>query len=38
MSRPVLDLRRSAQTVRGHEILVGIVAALGILGGAALER
>jgi capsular polysaccharide biosynthesis protein len=35
MSQKVLDLRRSIQTIRRHKVLVGIVVALGILGGAA---
>jgi capsular polysaccharide biosynthesis protein len=35
MSQQALDLRRSAQIVRQHKVLVGIVVALGILGGAA---
>ena len=35
MSQQALDLRRSMQIVRRHKILVGIVVALGILGGAA---
>jgi capsular polysaccharide biosynthesis protein len=35
MSQQALDLRRSVQIVRRHKILVGIVVALGILGGAA---
>ena len=35
MSQQALDLRRSTQIVRRHKVLVGIVVALGILGGAA---
>jgi capsular polysaccharide biosynthesis protein len=35
MSQKALDLRKSAQTIRRHKALVGIVVALGILGGAA---
>jgi len=35
MSQKALDLRRSTQIVRRHKVLVGIVLALGILGGAA---
>jgi capsular polysaccharide biosynthesis protein len=35
MSQQALDLRRSVQTVRRHKILVGIMAALGLLAGAA---
>ena len=35
MSQKALDLRRSMQIVRRHKVLVGIVVALGILGGAA---
>jgi capsular polysaccharide biosynthesis protein len=35
MSQQALDLRRSMQIVRRHKILVGIVLALGVLGGAA---
>jgi capsular polysaccharide biosynthesis protein len=35
MSQKALDLRRSIQTIRRHKVLVGIVVALGILGGAA---
>ena len=35
MSQQALDLRRSSQIVRRHKILVGVVVALGILGGAA---
>ena len=35
MSQQALDLRRSMQIVRRHKVLVGIVVALGILGGAA---
>jgi capsular polysaccharide biosynthesis protein len=35
MSQQALDLRRSTQTVRRHRVLVGIVAALGLLVGAA---
>lgn len=35
MSQQVLDLRRSTQIVRRHKILVGAVALLGILAGAA---
>ena len=38
MSEQALDLRRSVQIVRRHRILVGIVAALGLLAGAALRR
>ncbi len=33
MSEQVLDLRRSAQIVRRHKIVVGIFAALGLLAG-----
>ena len=35
MSQQALDLRRSAQIVRRHKILVGIVVALGLLIGGA---
>ena len=35
MSQKALDLRRSMQIVRRHKVLVGIVVALGIVGGAA---
>jgi capsular polysaccharide biosynthesis protein len=35
MSQQALDLQRSMQIVRRHKVLVGIVVALGILGGAA---
>src|SRR5690242_20773612 len=35
MSQQVLDLRRSAQRVRRHKKLVGALAVLGFLGGAA---
>ncbi len=35
MSQRSLDLRKSTQIVRQHKVLVGIVIALGILGGAA---
>ena len=35
MSRQALDLKRSAQIVRRHKILVGAVAALGLLAGIA---
>jgi capsular polysaccharide biosynthesis protein len=35
MSQKALDLRTSAQTIRRHKLLVSIVVALGILGGAA---
>ena len=35
MSQQALDLRTSTQIVRRHKILVGILVALGILGGAA---
>ena len=35
MSQQALDLRRSTQIVRQHKVLVGIVVALGILGGVA---
>lgn len=35
MSEQALDLRRSAQIVRRHKLLVGIVTALGILAGGA---
>ncbi len=35
MSEQALDLRRSVQIVRRHRILVGIVASVGLLGGAA---
>ena len=35
MSQKALDLRRSIQIVRRHKVLVGILVALGILGGAA---
>ena len=35
MSQQALDLRRSIQIVRRHKLLVGVVVALGILGGAA---
>ena len=38
MSQQALDLRRSAQIVRRHKILVGIVVALGILGWRRLRR
>jgi capsular polysaccharide biosynthesis protein len=34
MSEQALDLRRSAQIVRRHKILVGVIAALGIVAGA----
>ena len=36
MSGQALDLRRSVQTVRRHKVLLGIVAALGLLAGVAL--
>ena len=36
MSQQALDLRRSMQIVRRHKLLVGIVVALGIVGGAIL--
>lgn len=36
MSEQALDLRRSAQIVRAHKIVVGVFAALGILAGAAV--
>ena len=35
MSQQALDLRRSMQIVRRHKVLVGMVVALGMLGGAA---
>jgi capsular polysaccharide biosynthesis protein len=35
MSQQALDLRKSIQLVRQHKILLGIVVAMGILGGAA---
>jgi capsular polysaccharide biosynthesis protein len=35
MSQQALDLRKSVQTVRRHKVLVGVVAALGLLVGAA---
>jgi capsular polysaccharide biosynthesis protein len=35
MSQKALDLRKSTQTIRRHKLLVSIVVALGILGGAA---
>ncbi len=35
MSQKALDLRTSTQTIRRHKLLVSIVVALGILGGAA---
>ncbi len=35
MSQQALDLRKSMQIVRQHKVLMGIVVALGILGGAA---
>ena len=35
MSQQALDLRRSMQIVRRHKVLVGVVVALGILGGGA---
>ena len=35
MSQQALDLRRSMQIVRRYKVLVGIVVALGILGGGA---
>jgi capsular polysaccharide biosynthesis protein len=35
MSQQTLDLRRSMQLVRRHKVLVGIVVALGVLGGVA---
>lgn len=34
MSEQALDLRRSLQVVRRHKILVGVFAALGVIGGA----
>ena len=38
MSEQALDLRRSAQIVRRHKIVVGIFAALGLLAGVRLHR
>jgi capsular polysaccharide biosynthesis protein len=38
MSQQALDLRKSAQIVRRHRVLVGIVAALGLVAGGAYAR